>query len=72
MKLMVTGDCGVAGHLALCHVGEVSREERDSVTILSLNMEELSAEDLGQVLRTAIDLNVRPLRHFCESRLVEL
>ena len=56
---METGDCGVDGHHALCHVGEVSREERDSVTILSLNMEGLSAEDLTQVLRTATDLNVR-------------
>ena len=60
MKLMVTGDCGVDGHPALCHVGEVSREERDSVTIQSQNMEELSAEDLEQVLRTATDSNVRP------------
>ena len=56
---METGDCGVDGHPALCHVVEVSREERDSVTILSLNMEGLSAEDLTQVLRTATDLNVR-------------
>ena len=59
IKLMETGDCGVDGHPALCHVVEVSREERDSVTILSLNMEGLSAEDLTQVLRTATDLNVR-------------
>ena len=56
---METGDCGVDGHPALCHVVEVSRGERDSVTILSLNMEGLSAEDLRQVLRTATDLNVR-------------
>ena len=56
---METGDCGVDGHPALCHVVEVSREEGDSVTILSLNMEGLSAEVLRQVIRTATDLNVR-------------
>ena len=56
---METGDCGVDGHPALCHVGEVCRKERDSVTILSLNMEGLSAKVLRQVLRTATDLNVR-------------